>query len=355
MSITDVAKEAGVSHATVSYVINRKKGVSEETAKRVRLAMKKLNYIPRSRIKRKGPGIQDFPAGLTYGSIGVVFHGEQVNMINYPFYARFLHSIEEKLRERNLITILVRSQGQRFQLDDLKIDGAVICGFQDSQTQAGSVEIPFVSVFGHPDISKPLLADHIEPANDRIGVTAANYFASRGHTKVTFFDPTNLKQGHPAIDIRRRVFIDYAKRAGLDVEVIHIPFSERDDDGRIKDYSEIPELVKFIQQFANTSNRATGIFVPIDGCLLVIQKGFFREGIMPGKDVEFIGCNNEMALLEGLDPRPATIDVNPEEMAGCVIERLLYRICLGENGGSFLQVEVQPKLIEAGIGVKQSW
>jgi LacI family transcriptional regulator len=354
MSITHVAKEAGVSHATVSYVINGKDGVSEATAKRVQLAMKKLNYIPRSRMKKRIQDMQDSLVGLRHGSIGLVFYGRHANLNNCPLFARLTHSIEEELRERKISLMLIRMEESECRLNESKIDGSVIIGSDTEPLQA--VETPCVSVFGHPDISEPLMADHIEPANDRIGVLAANYFASRGHKKVLFLNPRYLPlKRHIAIEIRQRVFVDYAKKAGLDVEVIHIPFSEYTDEGRLKDYSEIPELQKFIQQFESSSKRPTGIFVPMDAYLVILQKGFFREGIKPGKDVEFIGCNNDTSLLEGLDPCPATIDMNPQEMAKSVVERLLYRIGRGDNGGGFVQIEIQPRLVEAGLGVRQSW
>ena len=45
-TIKDVAKEAGVSIATVSFVINNSKHISSETKNRVLKAIKSLNYHP---------------------------------------------------------------------------------------------------------------------------------------------------------------------------------------------------------------------------------------------------------------------------------------------------------------------
>lgn len=46
MTIRDVAKHAGVSAATVSYVLNGVNKVSEETKDRVLQAIEQLNYQP---------------------------------------------------------------------------------------------------------------------------------------------------------------------------------------------------------------------------------------------------------------------------------------------------------------------
>ena len=42
----DVAAEAGVSSATVSYVLNGTKRLSQEVERRVMEAARKLNYMP---------------------------------------------------------------------------------------------------------------------------------------------------------------------------------------------------------------------------------------------------------------------------------------------------------------------
>ena len=51
-TIKDIAKEAGVSIATVSRVLNRNAYVTEEIKKKVLKAAKDLNYIPNTAAKR---------------------------------------------------------------------------------------------------------------------------------------------------------------------------------------------------------------------------------------------------------------------------------------------------------------
>jgi Transcriptional regulators len=46
VTITDVAKEAGLSIATVSRVINHARNVDPESEKTIRKAMQKLGYVP---------------------------------------------------------------------------------------------------------------------------------------------------------------------------------------------------------------------------------------------------------------------------------------------------------------------
>lgn len=51
VTLKDVAKEAGVSSVTVSYVLNNKNRVSDETKERVWQAVHKLNYVPNQAAK----------------------------------------------------------------------------------------------------------------------------------------------------------------------------------------------------------------------------------------------------------------------------------------------------------------
>ena len=45
-TIRDVARFAGVSTATVSYVMNKTRAVRSETERKVRLAIEALSYMP---------------------------------------------------------------------------------------------------------------------------------------------------------------------------------------------------------------------------------------------------------------------------------------------------------------------
>ena len=87
-SIKEVAKEAGVSVATVSYVLNKNKYVSPELTKRVLQSVQKLNYnanpIARSLRNKKTK------------TIGVILQ----NIINI-FFPQVLAGLEEYAKEQN--------------------------------------------------------------------------------------------------------------------------------------------------------------------------------------------------------------------------------------------------------------
>ena len=91
VSIKDVAKEAGVSTSTISYVLNNKESesISPGTQQRVWAAVEKLGYVPnlnaRSLISRRS------------NLIGVIIPQTEPGkefMFSNPFYGEFLSSVE---------------------------------------------------------------------------------------------------------------------------------------------------------------------------------------------------------------------------------------------------------------------
>lgn len=79
-NIYEIAKEAGVSIATVSRVINRSAFVSEKSTQRVMEAVQKLNYVPNSMARSLSTSVSM--------SIGVV-----VPDINNPFFSKVLKGV----------------------------------------------------------------------------------------------------------------------------------------------------------------------------------------------------------------------------------------------------------------------
>lgn len=89
VTIKDIARKAGVTHATVSYVLNnkgKKKGLTEETIKRVFAVAKDLNY--RRNIVAKN---------LATRQTNVI--GILIPCVTHSFWPQFARSVEDTARE----------------------------------------------------------------------------------------------------------------------------------------------------------------------------------------------------------------------------------------------------------------
>lgn len=116
----DVARLAGVSIATVSAVINDKSVVSEELTKRVRRAIRMLNYQPD--ILARSLRLQKSHM------LGMV-----MPQIASPFYAEVLRGVEDEARENGYSVLISDSRGdleeeekQLIALISRRVDGILL-------------------------------------------------------------------------------------------------------------------------------------------------------------------------------------------------------------------------------------
>ena len=86
MRIKDVAREAGVSTATVSHVINETKYVTDSTRQKVQSAIEKLNFYPNAHAR-----------SLASGRSNII--GLLVSDISNPFFPELIKSIEAEAFE----------------------------------------------------------------------------------------------------------------------------------------------------------------------------------------------------------------------------------------------------------------
>ncbi|NOT48555.1 MAG: LacI family DNA-binding transcriptional regulator [Acidobacteria bacterium] len=96
MRIKDIAREAGVSTATVSHVINKTKYVADETRERVEGAIKKFDYHPNTHAQ-----------SLALGRSKMI--GLLVSDISNPFFPEIIKSVEAAVFESGYSLILLNT------------------------------------------------------------------------------------------------------------------------------------------------------------------------------------------------------------------------------------------------------
>lgn len=145
VSLKDIAKEVGVSIATVSYVLsNGKSGrVSEDMSKTIKEVAKKRNYRP-NRIA------QSLKSGKT-NTIGLVLAD-----ISNPFFASIARIIEDEAAKLNY-TVIFGSSDEKAEkslqliefLSSRQVDGFIIAPSEGSESQIKNLKsqnIPFVLI-----------------------------------------------------------------------------------------------------------------------------------------------------------------------------------------------------------------
>lgn len=158
-TITDVAREAGVSASTVSHVINRTRYVAPKTARRVAEAINRLGYAP-SEVARA------LKTNRTY-TIGMIIPSS-----TNPFFGEILRGVEDACFARGYSLILCNSDDRTEKLlhylntlKSKRIDGLLVI---TANTNPGAID-QLVAESG--DLPKLLLDT---AAHEGVGVVADN-------------------------------------------------------------------------------------------------------------------------------------------------------------------------------------
>ena len=196
-NIRDVAKEAKLSVATVSRVINKLPHTSQAAIDAVHAAMEKLNYRPnanaRALVSKSSPSI-----GVLVADVSNPFYGAMVQAIDevareYKKHILITHGYHNEAYERESIELLINNR-----CDSLVIHSK---GLSDQELIKFSQEIPGLTVINRfiPEIAERCVAlDNVKGSS-----LALNHLLRAGHDKIGYLasshqieDSADRKQGY---------------------------------------------------------------------------------------------------------------------------------------------------------------
>lgn len=332
VTLREIAKLADVSTATVSLVLNNRPEISHKTALRVREIVAQCGYDPspatgRNRQKRRAKAVTlimlGIPKQLLYNSI----------------YSEFMFGLESALHAFDY-TLSLRNSADGSELKGLvktrKQDGIiVICGHEDSTNGLKHVwHLPGVEAFGK--LRQNEIFDRVVVDNRAISFLAADYLAGRGHTSLAYVGRNN-----GIFADRGRVFVERAHELGVEAR----EFTEQGLVVILESEHAVnrPLLNTLLDKLLASAPRPTGLLLESDIIVTPLYQYLQQRGVRPGVDIEIVTVNNERRILSELNPQPAVIDIQAEQLGRRVAEQLLWRI--SHPAASRVATIVAPKLI----------
>lgn len=338
MSIVEVAKVAGLSHSTVSRVINNRPGVAPGTVEAVYRAMESVGYTPPARRRGRRPRDR---RGVETGNIGLVMVSTDAMFARAPVTAAVFHAAERTLAEQGF-NLIVGQLGDAGRLPPKvargEVDGLLLHGYAPpADVRDRLAKHPSVWLLSQRSV-QGYWGDRVTPDNELIGRLAAEHLVRQGHRRLAYLHVSGTHMGYRA---RAEAFLEAAGELGADVELV-TKGSVHDRPGMREEITDagVDELV---ERYAALDPRPTGLFVPRDRLTVWAYRSLRARGLSPGRDLEVTSCDNE-PIVEALDPRPTTIDVRPEVIGRRAVEQLLWRIGHADEP-TRTTVTVQPKLI----------
>jgi DNA-binding LacI/PurR family transcriptional regulator len=300
----DVARAAGVSQSTVSYVMSGKRSISPATRERVEKVIEELGYHPNS-------GAQAL-AGSRTNIIGLVVPFRP--NIDMTVIAEFMAEIASRARARDYDILLVTADegpaGLRRLVGRSLCDALILMevGSEDDRIPvAKSLGVPVVLI-GVPQDSEGLHC--VDFDFQGAGETCVDELADLGHTEIALLaiDPES-KKGQANFSVRFRRGVERAaQRRDVDIRA-RVMEPNHSDASRV------------IEQMLALDPPVTGLILQHSDAPDPVTAVLLEHGRTPGADIAVIGLCPD-ALAERLRVPMTTVQQQASEVCRRAMETL---------------------------------
>lgn len=294
-TIYDIAREAGVSIATVSQVINGKGKISEKRRAEIMEIMERLHYQP-SAIAAALTGKQTYTLGLL------------VPDISNPYFAELARAVEDRSRQLGYSVVICSTDNkdervERYLnlLQQKRVDGMMIgTGIDNADILSPLLQqsIPVALIARH----MPSLSVHTVTIDDILGgALAAAHLLELGHTHVAVLsEPSKVSSSQERV----RGFRETLNKAGHTLEPNQIRESAADLNSAKK------EALLLLGE----NHHPTGLFCCNDIQAIGALQAAKELGLRVPEDVSIIGFDN--TILASVTSPPLTTVAQPIEELG---------------------------------------
>lgn len=273
-TIRDVAALAGVSNATVSYVLSGKKKISEETRQRVLKVIEETGFVPDMNAR----GL----SGKDTRLIGIVIPQTEPGsklMFHNTFYSQLLGSIEFATRRRGyhvLISATDMTQDYLNLIQERNLAGVIIVGTYESRfwAQLKELEVPVVLVDSY---CKNDWFHAIRIDDEYACFMETDYVIRKGHRRIAFASGSIKEDG-----VMQKRFLGY-KRALAKNGIAY------EDALLFEDVVAYESGVRIAERIARSGQGITAVTATADILAIGLLSGFYRLGISVPEAVSVIG------------------------------------------------------------------
>lgn len=297
----DVAREAGVSTATVSRVLNSKGALSAETIEKVKRAIETLDYHPNSVARTLVKGKQ-FSLGVMLPSLVM------------PFWAELANELERAAESRGYNLIItsappaVEDYISKYEALRARMpDGIITSYIADTEDFIYHSGLPTVIVSNsgyHPSIASN---------DDQGGTLATRHLIAKGcKSLVHISGPLKSKSSGNA---RSFAFVQECEKANIPYRIYETTLQQQ----RAQDYAAIVNNVFYDR------TDFDGIFASNDVIAARCVAMALSMGYSIPQDVRIVGYD-DISLSRLLYPSLTTIRQDYTRLAECALDTLLQRI-----------------------------
>jgi LacI family transcriptional regulator len=306
ITIYDVAREANVSMATVSRVVNGNPNVKPTTRKKVSEAIDRLGYRPNA-VARGLASKKTTTVGVIIPDISSTFYAELARGIEdiatmYKYNIILSNSDQNRDKELHLLNTMLGKQ----------VDGIVFMGGNITEEHVEEFKRSPVPIVLAASIDLNEVTPSVNINYEQATFDAVSMLIEKGHKRIGYVtgpmeEPINKEKKMSGY---RRALTE----AGLSIDEDLITEGDYTYDSGLEAFEKISEL----------SNKPTAIFAGTDEMALGVVHAAQDNGYVIPNDIEIIGFDNTK-LATMVRPQLTTV-VQPTYDIGAVAMRLLTKL-----------------------------
>ncbi|MFD4371981.1 LacI family DNA-binding transcriptional regulator [Streptomyces sp. NPDC058486] len=304
VTMSDVARRAGVSRTAVSFVLNDRPGaaIPDETRRRILAAIEELGYRPNAGARALAAQRSEW-----YGLI--------TEIVTAPFAVDVIKGAQDRAWLDRKFLLIAASEGDPAQeaaaLDKLleqRVEGLLYATtwHRAVTLPRAAREVPTVLVNCY-DAEGELPS--VVPDEVTGGHRAARHLVRAGHERIGLI---NLDPGIPAAVGRREGYERALREAGLPLDPALVVSGHATADGG---YTAACELL-------DRADRPTALFCANDRMAMGAYDAIKERGLRIPDDVAVVGYDNQELIAAYLRPKLTTLALPFEEMGARGVEML---------------------------------
>lgn len=324
MTMKDIAKEAGVSVATVSHVINGTKNISEEKQKLVRQTIEKYNYVPDIRAKNlrlkktKTVGLVVSSLQDTYVTGIVNGVGSRARELGYQLL--FVNTNENAEYEKETIQLIGSNMVDGIILSPTSCDTGYLKEHIDQQ------KVPFVFINRYdPNISD---IPRITADDFQAGYDATAHLIQHGHKHI------GLIYAIPNVTTTDQRIEGY--KAALNK--FNLPFNHHYLE---MGHATVDGAVHAIKSLLSRNKKITALFVLSDLMTIGAMKGIIGMSLRCPEDIALIGFG-DFDAAQIISPPISNIGLPPDTIGRTAFDALVNKM---SNSSYYRHIQIPTSLV----------
>lgn len=303
VTVRDVAREAGVSPATVSNVLNNRPKVSNEVRKRVLEVCRRLGYRRRTAARRQ-----------RFSVTAVIRQGDVRSGWANPYYSHVLAGLQQALSlscRLQLASVPIDENETAY--SDLlftsasQVDGLVLVGYQNPGllTYLQERSVPLVMVDHHHPAVRCIVVDNL-----RAAMEAVQHLVRLGHSKIGFIGGP---QAHSSMEERYWGYCLALAQAGVPVKSSYVKMAA---------VADIDDGQQAAAELLDRCPELTALFCANDSLALGALQTARQRGLKVPADLSLVGFD-DLDVARAAHPRLTTVHVDADELGRNAAEELM--------------------------------